>query len=105
MIGGIILTHGPIASALIQAGETILGEIDDVNHLSTKGLSLDGISEKLKKIISAGQWSDGIIIMVSLKGGSCWNAAVVTARQIPDIEVVRWHTTDNNDSYHMFWGT
>lgn len=88
MIGGIILTHGPMGPAIIKAAATILGDIDSIYELSTTNLSLNDICDRLIKTIKSENWNDGTIIMVSLKGGSCWNAAVTTANQLPDIEVV-----------------
>jgi len=88
MIGGVILTHGPMGPAIIKAAESILGNIDSIFELSTTNLSLNDISDKLNKKITSENWDGGTIIMVSLKGGSCWNAAVTTARQLPNVEVV-----------------
>ncbi len=88
MIVGIILTHGPIAEATRKAAETILGEIENVHTLSTTGLSLKKLIHKLETIVTSEKSSDGLIIMVSLQGGTCWNAAVSVARKHPSIEVV-----------------
>lgn len=88
MIGGIILTHGPIGKATIEAAETILGKTDNIVGVSTTGHSLKSLIGKLKKIVAAKNWSDGIIIMVSLKGGTCWNAAVAISREFPHIKIV-----------------
>lgn len=88
MIGGIVLTHGHIGAALINAAESILGEIDNIHALSTKDLSLLDINTKLKQIVSAESWEAGTIIMASLMGGSCWNSGVGLARQLPNIEVI-----------------
>ena len=88
MIGGIVITHGDIGSALIHAAETILGEADNIYGLSTKSLSLIDINTMLKDRILAQNWEDGTIIMVSLLGGSCWNSAVGITKQFSKIEVV-----------------
>lgn len=88
MIGGIILTHGTIGEALLEAASSILGEVNDAYALSTATLSMQRLNIELKQILSERQWSGGAIIMVSLMGGSCWNSAVAVARQLPRIEVV-----------------
>lgn len=88
MIGGIVLTHGEIGAALIEAAKMILGEVDNVYSVSTTNLSLIDINTRLKQIISSENWGDGTIIMVSLLGGSCWNSAVGLTRQRPKVEVV-----------------
>lgn len=88
MIGGIVLTHGHIGTALINAAESILGEIDNIHALSTRGLSLLDINTKLKQIVSTENWEGGTIIMASLMGGTCWNSGVGLARHLPNIEVI-----------------
>lgn len=88
MIGGIVLTHGQISSTLIQAAKAILGEVDHVYDLSITNQSMSRIISDLEQIVFSQNWDEGIIIMVSLKGGSCWNSAVNLARKFPQIEVV-----------------
>jgi len=88
MIGGIIITHGPMAQAIIKAAETILGKIAYIYGFSTTDLSLQSILEKLTKILTENDWPTDTLILVSLKGGSCWNAAVMTKKQHPNVEVI-----------------
>jgi len=88
MVGGIVLTHGKIGEALIEAAKSILGEFDNIYALSTTNLSLIDINKNLRQIISTQNWEDGTMVMVSLMGGSCWNSGVGLARQLPKTEVV-----------------
>ena len=88
MIGGIIITHGPIGAALKNAAETILGEINNLHEISTIDFSLSCIITNLKEIINKENWDNGCLIMSSLKGGSCWNAAVATNKTMGNIGVV-----------------
>jgi PTS system mannose-specific IIA component len=88
MIGGIVVTHGKIGEALIAAAESILGEVDNIHAISTTNLSLVDINMRLRQVISTQSWEDGTIIMVSLMGGSCWNAGVGLVRQLSKTEVV-----------------
>lgn len=88
MVGGIVLTHGKIGEALIEAAKSILGEFDNIYALSTTNLSLIDINKNLRQIISSQNWEDGTMVMVSLMGGSCWNSGVGLARQLPKTEVV-----------------
>ena len=50
MIGGIILTHGPIAQALIQASEEILGSVNNLFGFATTNLSLEAIYERIDEL-------------------------------------------------------
>ena len=88
MIGGIIVTHGPMAQALIKAAETILGKVTQTYGFSTTDLSLPTILDKISQIIKTEEWPNETLILVSLKGGSCWNAAVSTKKQHQNVEVV-----------------
>lgn len=88
MIGGIVLTHGQIGSALIGASESILGQVDNIHAISTSNLSLQDINARLKQIIAMQNRENGTIVMVSLMGGSCWNSALALTQQLPKIEVV-----------------
>lgn len=87
MIGGIILTHGPIAQALIKAAEEILGKVTNIYGFSTSDLSMEAISQRMDEIFSKKDWTKETLIFVSLKGGSCWNAALMK-KQHPNIEVI-----------------
>ena len=89
MIGGIVLTHGQMASAIVEAAGTIIGKTEKIFTLSTNGYSLRSLVTKLEKLIAAGNFEQGIIIMASLKGGTCWNAALAVIRKFPKkVEVV-----------------
>lgn len=88
MIGGIVLTHGQIGAALIDAAASILGELDNIAALSTANLSFFDINAQLHQVIARQHWEGGTIVMVSLKGGSCWNSALALARELPKIEVI-----------------
>ncbi len=88
MISGILLTHGPIATAIAKAAGSILGKVDKIVTVSTSGFSLNGLVEKLEELIIAEKLDQGIIFMTSLKGGTCWNAAVAIARKFDRVEIV-----------------
>lgn len=88
MIGGIIITHGPIAQSLIRASEEIVGKTEYLYGFSTTNLSLDAIYKQMKEILSRSDWPDETLILVSLKGGSCWNSAVAMKREYRKVEVL-----------------
>ena len=88
MIGGIVITHGPIAHALIQAAEGILGTCQYIIGFSTSDKSRDTVEREIGEIISSADWPHETLILVSLKGGSCWNAAVSVMEKYHNIAVV-----------------
>ncbi len=88
MVAGILVTHGPVADALIQAAAGILGPLEHVSGLSVTGLSLTAIQSRLRSLVQGYVERDGVLIMASLRGGSCWNAAARVAHDLPNVRVV-----------------
>ena len=50
MVGGIVLTHGHIASAIVDAAGTIIGKTEKIFTLSTSNYSLRSLVEELEMI-------------------------------------------------------
>lgn len=88
MTGGIIITHGPMARALIKAAETILGKTTLLHGFSSTDMTMKEISEKAGKIIESDDWPEDTLILVSLKGGSCWRAALTIRSEQQNVAVV-----------------
>jgi len=88
MVGGILITHGSMAQALIKAAETIMGKIPHIYGFSTTDLSIATIVERIERIVADDAWPRETMILVSLKGGSCWNAALTAKKKLPKIVVV-----------------
>ncbi|HPI73943.1 MAG TPA: hypothetical protein PK843_14775 [bacterium] len=89
MIHGIILTHGPIGDAMIEAVRGIMGLDEGLHSLIVNNMSVSEISARLSALIHAPEVKqDGVIVMASLKGGSCWNVAVAVAKDHPHVRVV-----------------
>jgi mannose/fructose-specific phosphotransferase system component IIA len=88
MISGIVLTHGPIAPAIIEAAGAIVGDAEKIYSLSTSGFSLRSMVENLETLVISEKMDPGVIIMTSLKGGSCWNSAVTVSKKFSYVKVV-----------------
>ena len=85
----ILLTHGPIGDALIEAVRGIMGVSEGLYALSVTDMSVSEITMRVLSVINAPEEvQDGVIIMASLKGGSCWNVSVSVAMQYPHVRVV-----------------
>lgn len=85
----VLLTHGPIGDAIIEAVKGIMGIEDGLHALSVTNMSVAEITQRLLSLINAPEEkSDGVVILASLKGGSCWNVAVSVAKDHPHIKVV-----------------
>ncbi len=86
---GIILTHGPIGVAMIEAVRGIVGIDEGLHALSVTNMSVDEITQRLRAIVNGPEEKqEGAIIMASLKGGSCWNVAVAVAKDHPKVKVL-----------------
>ncbi len=87
MINGIVICHGKLAGALLNAAERILGSSEGVYAFTNEQLSPKGVYEAI--VAQLGEQLDHPgIIMVDLRGGSCWSVAKMLARDYPGLRVV-----------------
>ena len=85
----ILLTHGLIGEAFIEAVQGIMGLDDGLHAISVMNMSVVEITDRLMALVGAPEEKrDGVIILASLKGGSCWNVAVSVAKDNSNVEVV-----------------
>jgi mannose/fructose/sorbose-specific phosphotransferase system IIA component len=88
MVGCIVLSHGQVAQALLDACKQILGECDNVYALNCKGLNPKGIYDNITHLIESKNLRDGLFILVSLRGGSCWNAACKILKEREKVQLI-----------------
>lgn len=88
MVSCVLVTHGPVADALAKAAQSVMGDLDGVHALSVSPLSLEAILEKLEALATSPEAQDGLLIMATLRGGSCWNAACKIAQRYPHVRVI-----------------
>jgi len=88
MILGIFLTHGRIGQEILAIAESILGKQPDIVSLTNENLSFSALYDQVNKIIEEISPSEGIIIFVTLKGGSCWNVACKIAKERKGVKVI-----------------
>jgi mannose/fructose-specific phosphotransferase system component IIA len=85
----VLLTHGPIGDAIIEAVRGIMGMENGLHPLSVTNMSVAEITQRLLSLINAPEEkTDGVVILASLKGGSCWNVAVSVAKDHPHVKVI-----------------
>ncbi len=89
MVGVIVVTHGNMASGLVDAARMIVGEID---QLETIGLmekeDIEGLMARIQEAISKVDSGEGILILVDLPGASPFNASARIAMQAEAVRVV-----------------
>ncbi len=85
----ILLTHGPIGDAVIEAVRGIMGLDEGLHALSVTDMSIAEIAARLKALVAGpDEMQDGVIIMASLRGGSCWNVAASVASEYQNVRVI-----------------
>lgn len=85
----ILLTHGPIGEALIEAVRGIMGLDEGLHALAVTDMSIAEITSRLKALVSGpDERQDGVLILASLRGGSCWNVAVSIASDYKHVRVL-----------------
>lgn len=77
-----------MAQALLDACKQIIGECNNVYALSCRGLTPKGIYDNITHLIESKNLKDGLFIFVSLRGGSCWNAASRILRERGKVELI-----------------
>ncbi|MGW8958563.1 PTS sugar transporter subunit IIA [Paenibacillus sp. NPDC055715] len=84
MIGVIVGTHGKFSKEILRSTEMIFGHLENVVGVTFEpGESVNGLVEKYKEALETIDWTDGLIFLVDLFGGSPYNAA---SRIVADYE-------------------
>lgn len=76
MIGGVIVTHGQLASELLSAAEMIVGEI---NHITAVSIGwhddVDVAREEIERAIQRVDNGNGVLLLTDMFGGTPTNIA------------------------------
>ena len=83
-LNGVIVSHGGLSEALVQAVREITGESDVFVALSNTGLGRDALCECL----TGAEIRLPAVVFTDLPGGSCLQAALTVARGRDDLAVV-----------------
>jgi len=88
MCSCIILSHGTIAQSILEACNRIAGEQEHVFALNCEGQTPKGLRDTIVHLIESENLRDGLFIFVSLKGGSCWNAAARIVKEFEKVQLL-----------------
>jgi mannose/fructose-specific phosphotransferase system component IIA len=86
MFNCLVITHGDIGQAVIDAASRITGEVQGIHTFGCDGLRLKDMRERIIDV--ADTLGDGLFILVCVRGGSVWNAAVSVANEKDDVIVI-----------------
>ncbi|WP_068620171.1 PTS sugar transporter subunit IIA [Paenibacillus tuaregi] len=89
MIGVIVGTHGRFSEELLRSSSMIYGQLENVVGVTFEpGESVNGLVDKFKIALGTIDWSDGVIFLVDLFGGSPYNAASRIASGNENMDIV-----------------
>ena len=81
---GVVVSHGTVATALVDAVRAITGDADALVAISNEGCSRDSLGSLVAEAAGDGD----CVFFVDLPGGSCLQAVMVFQRARPAIAVV-----------------
>lgn len=88
LIGGVVVTHGNLAAELVNAAETIVG---DIRHITAVSIGwhddVDIAREEIGKAIKRVEAGAGVLVLTDMFGGTPTNLACMFIGEAP-IEVV-----------------
>ncbi|MNI20516.1 PTS system mannose-specific EIIAB component [compost metagenome] len=89
MIGVIVGTHGRFSEELLRSTSMVYGQLENVAGVTFEpGESVNGLVDKFKTALGTIDWSDGVIFLVDLFGGSPYNAASRIAAGYENMDIV-----------------
>ncbi|ADO54459.1 PTS sugar transporter subunit IIA [Paenibacillus sp. SEL3] len=89
MIGVIVGTHGKFSEEILRSTEMIFGHLENVVGVTFEpGESVNGLVEKYKAALETIDWTDGLIFLVDLFGGSPYNAASRIVARYEKMDIV-----------------
>jgi len=88
MVGCLVISHGRIAQAFIDACKQITGNNECLYSIDCNQLTPKALYREIADLIEREKLHDGLLILVCLRGGSCWNVAAKIANEYPNVEVM-----------------
>jgi PTS system mannose-specific IIA component len=77
MVGAVVVTHGKLAEALVEAAEAITGKIDKVRTVTvTSADSTDGIRGVVSAAVKEADSGKGVVVFTDMFGGTPTNIAL-----------------------------
>lgn len=86
---GVVIAHGTLGAAYIDAAKTIMGSSEGLSAISVTDMSVQEIASRLGSFVNKTREDvDGIIIMACLRGGSSWNVSAAVVKDMPKVRLV-----------------
>lgn len=77
MVGAVVVTHGKLAEALVEAAEAITGKMDKVRTVTVASAdSTDGIRGVVSSAVKEADSGKGVVVFTDMFGGTPTNIAL-----------------------------
>lgn len=77
MVGAVVITHGRLAEALVEAAEAITGKVEKVRTVSVASTdSTDGIRGLVSAAVKEADSGKGVVVFTDMFGGTPTNIAL-----------------------------
>ena len=84
MIGTLVITHGPLAKALLEAAELVVGEIPQVRAVGLEqGEGPEALDCQVEAALADLDHREGLLFLVDLPGGTPCNLGLARSLQGP----------------------
>ncbi|MFQ5674671.1 MAG: PTS sugar transporter subunit IIA [bacterium] len=84
----LVLSHGRIARAFLEAAKQITGKTDALYAVDCSGFTPQSLHQEIVNLIESKNLKDGLFIFVSLRGGSYWNAAARISKEYEKVQLI-----------------
>jgi mannose/fructose-specific phosphotransferase system component IIA len=75
MVTGIVVTHGKLATALLETAGTVFGSFSDCHAISNSSKTAEAIVDEMEHIVAAAG-EHPVVVFVDFYGGSCGYACL-----------------------------
>ena len=87
-IGGVVVSHGQLASELLSAAETVIGPIEHILAVSIGWHDdVDMARDEIERAIKQANQGDGVIVMTDMFGGTPTNISAMFLKE-HEVEIV-----------------
>lgn len=86
MFGILVATHGKMAEGIVDAGNLIVGEQDNIDHIAlVHGKDIEEFGNELADKIRALDTGEGVLVLTDIYGASPYNQSAMKKQELSDV--------------------